>query len=157
MKKKIIIKNKIYYNNLSYKNLYNEYSCLASNKLSSLKNKKIFYNNISSLQFAHISVFCERFIPWQRNFDIYEYPRIYCLYKKISKLVNKRDDDLLNKKNTFTAEDFINFKKLEIDKALIGYEEFSLEENIKKHKRRIASAKNFAKKCEKYNKYKIFV
>jgi hypothetical protein len=154
MKNKIIIKNKIYYKNLSYKDLYKEYSII---RISTLKNQKLFYNNISSLQFANISVFCEGFIPWQKNFGMDAYPRVYSIYKKISILVNKRENDVENKKNTFTAEDFVNFKKLEIDKATIGYEEFSFDHDLKEHKRRIARTKNFAKKCEKYNKYKIFI
>jgi len=151
--KNIIIKNKIYYKNLNYKDLYEEYSCT---RISTLKNKKLFYNNISSLQFANISVFCEGFIPWQRNFDMIQYPRIYSLYKKINNLVIRRNNDIENKKNTFTDEDFVNFKKLEIDKAIIGYEEFSFDQDIKEYKRRIVIAKNFSKKCDKYYKYKIF-
>lgn len=148
--KQNIVKNKDYYKNLSYKELFLEYKKIEK---SSIKNQCKFINNISDEQLVNISVFYLGFIPWYKNLSIKRYHRIYLMYMRAKKIIKLFEN---SKTDALTPDECIDFLKLNLNEAMIGYNQFKIDIEIRKNKNNILKIKQFTKKCERYNKYKVF-
>jgi len=154
MKKKII-KDKEFYKNISYKDLYKEYKKI---EYSNTKNLKLFFNRISISQFINISIFyCGGYIPWQGNFDMKKYPEIYENFLTCQNLVKQAEEVKKGKNKFFSAEQYVLYQKYDLDKGDIGYHEYVYENMLKKAKRDINKSISLSKKCEKFSKFKVFV